>query len=60
MTKAKYGDASRDIHAAYSPIHVLVKALTGASNRHEFRECAAQFCLGVVYSPENKGGMKGL
>ncbi len=30
-------------HAAYFPIHVLVKALTGASNRHESRECAAQF-----------------
>ena len=41
--KAKYDGALRGNHAAYFPIHVLLQALSGASRRHEFRECAAQF-----------------
>ena len=30
-------------HAAHFPVHVLHQALSGASNRHESRECAALF-----------------
>ncbi len=47
-------------HAARFPIHVLHQALSGASNRQESRECAAQFLPRYGTLPGNKGGEEGI